>query len=524
MRRRGVEDDERVRVCALSAGCFDIPGEEGRRLVRGSSFVQSDPQDNAWAHPLEGLVAYLDLNSGEVVQVVETDIVPVPAKRFDYHLDSWLPEPRTSATADRDHPAGRSASFSLEDGVLEWEKWQPGVWTSTRWRAWCCAISFEDNGRRRGIVKRASVAEMVVPYGDPSPVRFWQNYFDAGEYSLGKSANSLELGCDCLGEIVYADAVLADDDGAPSRIVNAVCMHEEDSGILWKHTDEYTGSTDVRRQRRMVISFFITVGNYDYGFYWYLYLGGTIQLECKATGVVYTAAYAQHPNDYSTQYFHEGVGAPFRQHLFSARLVLDVDGPVNAVEEAQVKRLSAGPENPYGNAFTRMVRRLHTEKEGIRDALPTEGRVWRVVNPERLNAHGAPVAYELFAEGTPCLLADESSSIARRASLAKHHLWVTQYADAERFPSGQYVNQNPGNGALEDWVEQDRSIEGERVVLWHTFGLTHFPRSEDWPIMPVDLAGFTMKPSGFFDVNPTLDVPRPMHGGGCGEEHCGCGE
>ena len=45
--------------------------------------------------------------------------------------------------------------------------------------------------------------------------------------------------------------------------------------------------------------------------------------------------------------------------------------------------------------------------------------------------------------------------------------------------------------------------------MWHTFGLTHFPRPEDWPIMPVDYAGFTLKPVGFFDRNPTLDVPAP---------------
>lgn len=132
---------------------------------------------------------------------------------------------------------------------------------------------------------------MVVPYGDPSPVRFWQNYFDAGEYSMGKNTNSLELGCDCLGEIHYSDAVLADDRGHAHTITNAICIHEEDVGILFKHTDEFTGAVDVRRNRRLVISFFITVGNYDYGFYWYLYLDGTLELECKATGIVYTAAY-----------------------------------------------------------------------------------------------------------------------------------------------------------------------------------------------------------------------------------------
>ena len=58
----------------------------------------------------------------------------------------------------------------------------------------------------------------------------------------------------------------------------------------------------------------------------------------------------------------------------------------------------------------------------------------------------------------------------------------------------------------------NRPTDGEDIVLWHTFGTTHFPRPEDWPVMPVDHVGFTLKPVGFFDRNPTLDVPAsPEH-------------
>jgi primary-amine oxidase len=72
-----------------------------------------------------------------------------------------------------------------------------------------------------------------VPYADPSPVRFWQNYFDTGEYLLfGRFTNSLALGCDCVGEIHYFDATLADELGNPSTIENGICMHEEDFGTL----------------------------------------------------------------------------------------------------------------------------------------------------------------------------------------------------------------------------------------------------------------------------------------------------
>lgn len=61
--------------------------------------------------------------------------------------------------------------------------------------------------------------------------------FDAGDYGLGFAANSLALGCDCLGEVTYFDGVVNDAAGQPVVIKNAVCLHEEDHGLLWKHVD-----------------------------------------------------------------------------------------------------------------------------------------------------------------------------------------------------------------------------------------------------------------------------------------------
>jgi primary-amine oxidase len=60
---------------------------------------------------------------------------------------------------------------------------------------------------------------------------------------------------------------------------------------------------------------------------------------------------------------------------------------------------------------------------------------------------------------------------------------------------------------LAAYAAKDRPIDGTDIVVWHTFGPTHFPRTEDWPVMPVDRCGFALKPVGFFDRNPTLDVP-----------------
>ena len=413
-------------------------------------------------------------------------------------------------------PEGRS--FTVEDGRVRWGKWDLRIGFNEREGLTLHQIAFDG----RPICYRASIAEMVVPYADPAPTRFWQNYFDCGEYMFARYADSLQLGCDCLGDIHYVDAVIADDFGRPKTITNAICMHEEDTGVLWKHSDIFTNSREVRRQRRLVISFFTPIGNYDYGFYWYLYLDGTIQLEVKATGIVFTAAYPEGGNDYASE-VAPGLGAPYHQHLFSARLDMTVDGVRNAVEEADAERVPMGEGNPYGNAFRQRRTRLARESQAQRRADGSVVRTWHIVNPEKQNALGQDVGYALLAEGKATLLADEASSIHARATFATNHLWVTRYDPAERYPAGDFVNQNPGGAGLPAWVQADREIDGEDIVVWHTFGTTHFPRPEDWPIMPVDHTGFTLKPVGFFDRNPALDVPPARsahcHGEGSGDGH-----
>src|SRR5699024_12012704 len=132
------------------------------------------------------------------------------------------------------------------------------------------------------------------------------------------------------------------------------------------------------------------------------------------------------------------------------------------------------------------------------------GRTWVISNPESCNRLGNPVAYKLHSQGQPTLLADENSSIANRATVMQHALWVTRYNREQRYPTGDYANQNPGYDGIRDWISEDRDVDGQRNVGWHTFGLTHFPRVEDWPIMPTDVAGVTLRADGVFDRAPVL--------------------
>jgi primary-amine oxidase len=502
MARRGLTDVTKIRALPQTAGSFDEGDDERRRFVRVLAFRQEREHDYVWAHPVDGVAAYVDLVEKTVFKIVDEFERPVPAESGDYD-DPAVRGPLREGLRPIEIIQPEGPSFTLDGHRLSWQGWSLHVGFDAREGLILHQISLDG----RPVIYRASIPELVVPYGDPR-FRYWQTYFDCGEYLLGKWTNSLERGCDCLGEIAYLDATVPDDVGAPQVIRNAVCIHEEDFGILWKHTDVFNGSAQTRRQRRLVVSSWATVGNYDYGFYWYFYLDGTIEHEVKMSGALFTAAYPGGDDPHAEE-VAPGLGGPVHQHLFSARLDMTVDGLVNAVDEVDLGGLPVGPANPYGNAIARTVTRLRSEAQAARRCDGARARTWRVVSTERVNRYGRPTGYTLYPEGAPVLLADPSASVHARAGFATNHLWVTRYDPAQRYPAGDFVNQNPGGAGLPAYVAEDRDIDGADVVLWHTFGPTHFPRPEDWPVMPVARCGFTLKPTGFFDRNPALGVPPP---------------
>ncbi len=505
-------DPEKVRAVPLSAGAFGHADEVGKRVVRVLGFYQYDDADLPWGHPIDGLLATIDVTAKHVLSVNDHDDLPVPSERSEWDAAPHATPTRTDLKPiEITQPEG--PSFTVDGNKITWADWSFRFGFDIREGLTLHQLSIKDGENERPLIYRASVAEMVVPYAHPSPSRYWINYFDQGEYMFGRYTNSLELGCDCLGEIKYFDVTIADENCEPRVIKNAICLHEEDYGVLWKHVDIFNGMAEVRRQRRLVISFFLTIGNYDYGFFWYLYLDGTVQLEVKATGVVFASAYRA-PDPFASE-LAPGLGAPFHQHLFSARLDMSVDGHANTVEEVDAVAAPMGPDNPWGNGFVQQKTKLTHELEAMRMADNLKARVWHITNPNKQNRLGQNVGYALYPEGQPTLLADPTSSVAKRAAFTTKHLWVTKYDPAERYPAGHIVNQHPGGDGLPQFVAQDRNIENDDVVLWHTFGLTHFPRPEDWPMMPVDYAGFTLKPVSFFDRNPALNVPA-----GTKKSHC----
>ena len=518
MARRGLEDRIDLAFCSpLAPGFTGRADEVGRRVIRSLTFLRDSEDDIAWAHPVEGLIVHLDITENRVIRIEDEGVVPVPTGSGKYTPDAVGPARETLKPIEISQPEG--PSFHVDGSLVEWEKWSMRVGFNAREGLVLSAVTFDG----RSVLTRGSIPEMVVPYGDTSPTRFWISYFDAGEYLLGKNANHLELGCDCLGVIRYFDGYVADDHGHAVKIPNAVCMHEEDYGVLWKHTEPEPVGAHVRRSRRLVVSYFSTIGNYDYGFYWYFYLDGSIQVEAKATGIVFVGAGIPGSMNRHAPEIAPGVFAPVHQHLFSARLDMAVDGEDNRLIEIDAARIPMGPGNEFGNAFTWTERPLRTEIEAQRVADTAVARVWEVQSASRTNYIGKPTAYHLLPQPTALLMADPASTVAARAAFATKHLWATAYHRDERWPGGRYPNAHEGGAGLPAYSAGDRSIDGEDLVLWHTFGLTHVPRPEDWPIMPVDYAGFWLKPYGFLDVNPAMDVPESSQAHG-GAQTCGTGE
>jgi primary-amine oxidase len=515
LKKRGVTDADLVMVEPWSAGMYgtEVAEDAGLRRMRALCFVRSEPKDNGYARPIDSMVIVVDLYEMKVVRIEEYPIAPLPPEPANWARE-YIPNVRKDLKpVDIVQPEG--PSFTVEGNQVEWQKWKFRVGFTSREGLVLHTISYNDDGVERPILYRASICEMVVPYGDPGEQYYRKNAFDIGEYGLGMLANSLALGCDCLGVIHYFDFPLVDSHGKVTPLKNAVCLHEEDFGILWKHTDWRTGQSEVRRSRRLSVSFIATVGNYEYGFYWYFYQDGSIQCEIKLTGIMNTTALA--PGEKS-QYGVEvapQLNAPFHQHIFAARLVPTVDGPNNSVVEVNSVGVPTGPSNPHGNAFVAQETLLATEKEAQRRVNSASARFWRVVNPSKKNRLGRPVGYRLVpGENCPPLVQPDAL-IMRRAGFTANNVWVTPYVARERYAAGEYPNQHPTGDGLPNWTKANRSVDNTEIALWYVFGHNHVPRPEDWPVMPVAMLGFQFRPDGFFDRNASMDVPPPP-----AKEHC----
>lgn len=400
-------------------------------------------------------------------------------------------------------PEGPSFKVS-DESLVEWQKWRFRIGFNPRE----CAVIHDVKYDGRDVLYRLSLSEMTVPYGDPRSPFHRKQAFDFGDAGAGRAANNLALGCDCLGTIKYLDAMLVDTEGKPSVSKNVVCIHEQDNGIGWKHTNFRTERAVVTRYRELVVQYIITLANYEYVFAFKFDQAGGITIETRATGIVSAVNIDPGKTSPYGNVVAPGVMAQNHQHIFAVRIDPAVDGHQNTVIKEESLPVKMNPEtNPHGNFYE--VRRTPVKTSEGFDADPFKNLTVKIANTNKLNKYSQrPVAYKFIPTPSQLILADPESVLAKRAAFAHHHVWVSQYRDDELFAAGEFTNQSQSEkGGVADMVARKDNVENSDLVVWNVWGLTHNPRVEDWPVMPMEKHEIHLRPADFFEFNPALDVP-----------------
>ena len=315
------------------------------------------------------------------------------------------------------------------------------------------------------------------------------------------------MGCDCLGVIKYLNGCCVGRNGEAVEKPNAICIHEVDQGIQWKHTNHRTKNATVVRKRQLVLQSIITVANYEYIFAWIFDQSGEITFETRATGILSTQPIERDTKVPWGTLVGDGVMAPYHQHLFNVRIDPAIGGDKNTLVYSDSVRLPWDQDlNPLGTGYKTQETAVHRESP-VDDSV-SNGRVFKVVNTNIQNpVSKTPIGYKVVPIRSQMLLAQPGSWHWRRSEFAEHPMWVTKYRDRQLFPAGDYTNQGLGGTGIKSWIDKPESVADEDIVIWHTFGFNHIPRVEDFPIMPAEIAQMHLKPYNFCNFNPTNDVP-----------------
>jgi primary-amine oxidase len=511
MKKRGIADFENVIIDGWATGMMSEKEQaSGKRLIRGITYYKGKDRNNYYGAPIEGLSVTVDLNNRQVFKVRDTGIVPFSKANFDYDEKTLSPLQKALKPLRIQQPQG--TTFQIKGNEVSWQNWKFRYLMHPREGLVLYLVTYNDKGKDRMILYRAGLSEMLVPYSDTSREWAVRSAFDVGEYRFGWLSTPLDKGNDVPENTVLLNTLFADDNGEPYIGENIIGIYEKDAGILWRHYDFNTETFEGRRARQLVVSTVAAIGNYDYGINWIFHEDGTLEQRSDLTGIMLAKAThdvtnAHNHGDQFGTLVAANVEAINHQHFLNFRLDFDVDGVKNSVTEMKVSTLS--PEkNPFGNAFTMSERNLQQESEAIRDVNLAESRAWMVMNKNQKNSLGMPTSYMLMPSANSIYYPNFQADSRQRGEFATHHFWATRYKANELYAAGDYPNQGKKGRGLPQYTADNESLDNEDLVVWYTYGVTHIPRPEEWPIMTVHPAGFKIMSWGFFDQNPVLNVPK----------------
>ncbi|PVH74441.1 hypothetical protein DL98DRAFT_429431 [Cadophora sp. DSE1049] len=476
----------------------------------------SELDSNHYAMP----ISISPVVSAETMKVTRIDFLPTGAdatvkKPAQYKVqppNEYIPEAQDLRTDIKPlnvvQPEGTSfevTKFSEQGHSIAWQKWDFKVGFNQREGM----VLYDVHYAGRPLFYRLSLSDMNIPYADPRHPYHKKAAFDLGDAGAGIMANNLQLGCDCLGSIYYLSAVLSDDKGEPLEMPNCVCIHEQDAGIGWKHTNYRTGRAAVVRNRELVLQSIITVSNYEYILAFQFNQAGEFMYEVRATGILSTQPIDEGISVPWGTVVHPGVLAAHHQHIFSLRVDPMIDGPLNRVVFDEAHPMPRSDFNPHGVGYT--VSETPITTSGGYDLDWDVNRIFKIQNAAVKNpVNGKSVAYKIMAPPFQKMLADKESFHYKRAEFADHNIYVTSYKDGELYAGGKYTNQSRGGTGVRSFADRKDNVLDDDIVVWVQFGINHVPRIEDFPVMPCEVLKVAFKPVNFFDKNPALDVPQSV--------------
>ncbi|QKN82036.1 primary-amine oxidase [Scandinavium goeteborgense] len=512
LKKHGITDTTKVITTPLTVGYFD--GKDGLkqedRLLKVVSYLDVG-DGNYWAHPIENLVAVVDLEQKKIIKIEEGPVIPVPMTPRPY--DGRDRVAKQLKPLEIIEPEGKN--YTITGDMVHWQNWDFHLRLDSRVGPILSTVTFNDNGTKRKIMYEGSLGGMIVPYGDPDVGWYFKAYLDSGDYGMGTLTSPIARGKDAPSNAVLLDETIADYTGAPMNIPHAIAVFERYAGPEYKHQE--MGQPNVSTERReLVIRWISTVGNYDYIFDWVFHENGTIGIDAGATGIEAVKgvqsktmhdATAKDDTKYGTLIDHNIVGTT-HQHIYNFRLDLDVDGESNRLVamDPDVKPNTAG--GPRTSTMQIDQHTIDTEQQAAQKFDP--GTIRLLSNTSKENRMGNPVSYQIipYAGGTHPVATGAKFApdewIYHRLSFMDKQLWVTRYKADERYPEGKYPNRSTHDTGLGQYTQDNESVDNQDDVVWVTTGTTHVARAEEWPIMPTEWVHALLKPWNFFNETPTL--------------------
>ena len=489
-------------------------GFKGRRLLRALSYFKGDAT-NFYGRPIEGVVALVDMNADQVVEFVDTGVVPLPpaSQELDEKSTGVRTAPKPLAIAQPD-----GASFEINGQEVRWQKWRFRYAMHPREGLVLHTVGYEDEGRLRPILYRA------IAVGDGRAVRRPRSATGGGA-APSTSASTASAGWPARSSRRpthprtrrSSTPTFAGDDGVPYVLPRARRHLRARRRPAVEALRGRTPTTnESRRARELVIFFIATIGNYDYARQLGLPPGrrprgrrGALPASCCRRACAKRPRTDTRRTGPSGHLVAANVVAPHHQHFFNFRLDFDVDGPKNVVHEMNTRARPPGRTIPHSTASSWRRRCSRTETAAQRDMNMAAARTWQVLNPaERRTRSATTRATSSF----PAATRSRTSRRRHRCAGAPASSTTTSGRRATTrtrcTPPVRIRIRAPAATVCRAWAANNESLVNQDVVVWYTLGITHIPRPEEWPVMPVTHVGFKMIPGGFFTRNPALDVPR----------------